>query len=44
MLTEEEIMEIACSREPEEACEQLINRANQNGGEDNITVIVIKNE
>jgi protein phosphatase len=44
MLTEDEIMSIVCNNAPEAACEELVKRANQNGGEDNITVIVIKNE
>jgi PPM family protein phosphatase len=44
MLDEDEIKRIACSNPPMEACEELVNSANSNGGEDNITVIVIKNE
>lgn len=44
MLGEEEIMELAAANPPDAACEALVKRANDNGGEDNITVIVIKNE
>jgi PPM family protein phosphatase len=44
MLAEDEIKRIVNSCTPEAACEELINTANSNGGEDNITVIVIKNE
>jgi protein phosphatase len=38
----EEIKEIVLSYHPQEACRLLIQRANQNGGEDNITVQVIQ--
>ena len=44
MLGEDEIMELASGNAPDPACEALVKRANDNGGEDNITVIVIKNE
>ena len=44
MLDEDEIKRIVSSNPPVEACEELVDRANNNGGEDNITVIVIKNE
>lgn len=42
-LDEDEIMEvIEKTGEPELACEELVNTANKKGGEDNITVIIIK--
>lgn len=44
MLSEDEIAQIAAANTPEATCEALLQRANDNGGEDNITVIVIKNE
>lgn len=44
MLGEDEIAELASGSAPDAACEELVKRANDNGGEDNITVIVIKNE
>lgn len=45
MLMENEIKEkIERSDDPVTACDELIRRANENGGEDNITVIVIKND
>lgn len=44
MLSDEEIMMVATSASsPEAACEELVNRANKNGGEDNITVIMLEN-
>lgn len=39
---QEEIQEIVLSHLPQEACRLLIQRANQKGGEDNITVQVIQ--
>lgn len=44
MLCEGEIYETAGSAEPEAACEQLIEAAKKHGGEDNVTVIIIKCE
>lgn len=44
MVSEEEISQIVGSSEPEAACAKLIEAANRHGGEDNITVIVIKCE
>jgi len=38
----EEIREIVLSKSPENACEELISLANQRGGHDNVTVLVIK--
>ncbi|HHW00003.1 MAG TPA: Stp1/IreP family PP2C-type Ser/Thr phosphatase [Clostridiaceae bacterium] len=44
MLSENEIRDIVLSADnPEFACDILVRKANENGGEDNITVIVIKN-
>ena len=44
MLSENEIKDIVLSADnPEFACDTLVSKANENGGEDNITVIVIKN-
>jgi PPM family protein phosphatase len=43
-VSEDEILEVVEKVEdPNAACEELIKKANGNGGEDNITVIVIKN-
>lgn len=43
MLTEEEILDIIKNNEePQDACDTLIQKANNNGGEDNTTVIVGK--
>lgn len=44
MICENEIYNIIKDNEPEKACEQLIEAAKGKGGEDNITVIVIKCE
>jgi serine/threonine protein phosphatase PrpC len=41
---DEQLQEIILSQEPQAACEQLIATANENGGPDNITAIVIKVE
>lgn len=38
----EEIMGVVVSKPPEAACRSLVDLANQRGGEDNITVIVLK--
>ncbi|NLM57882.1 MAG: Stp1/IreP family PP2C-type Ser/Thr phosphatase [Clostridium sp.] len=44
MLKEEEILDIVLRNDdPEAACNELVYWANEKGGEDNITVIVIKN-
>lgn len=44
MLSENEIKDIVLSADnPETACDALVRKANENGGEDNITVIVIEN-
>lgn len=43
MLTNEELLEIVSSSDDvDEACEMLVQRANDNGGEDNITAIVVR--
>lgn len=44
MLGEDEILETAANNDPDAACAQLIEAAKKHGGEDNITVIVIKCE
>ncbi len=44
MVSDEDISSIAVSSEPETACAKLIEAANKQGGEDNVTVIVIKCE
>ncbi len=42
MLTEEAIYNIVQDN-PEIACENLVKKANENGGYDNISVILVKN-
>jgi serine/threonine protein phosphatase PrpC len=42
MVSSEQILKTVKENEPEEACEQLVEAAKRNGGDDNITVIVIK--
>ncbi len=42
MLPEEEIAEIVVSNDPKKAVQDLVDKANENGGTDNITVIVIR--
>jgi serine/threonine protein phosphatase PrpC len=44
MLEEHEILDVAVNNEPGDACEKLVDFAKSRGGEDNITVIVIKCE
>ncbi|MBF8299284.1 MAG: protein serine/threonine phosphatase [Dehalococcoidia bacterium] len=39
---EEDILRILSKEEPQDACERLIDRANQQGGRDNITAIVLR--
>ncbi len=41
MLTEEEILAVVKETPPEQATEQLIQRANANGGRDNISVVLL---
>lgn len=41
-VSKEEIHEIVKRDRPEKACRKLVNLANERGGEDNVTVIVIK--
>lgn len=38
----EEIRDLACQNDSQTACRKLIDMANQRGGEDNITIIVVK--
>ena len=38
----EEIVEVVNREKPKEACQMLVDMANERGGEDNITVIVLK--
>jgi PPM family protein phosphatase len=45
MLGEEEISRILeAEADPEEACRRLVARANEKGGQDNITLIVVRYE
>jgi len=44
MVSCDQIMKTVIENEPEEACEQLVEAAKRNGGDDNITVIVIKHK
>jgi serine/threonine protein phosphatase PrpC len=44
MLCEDEIVETAKNNAPDIACEKLVETAKKQGGEDNITVIVINCE
>ncbi len=41
-LENEELKDIVIQQAPQKACETLVNLANQRGGDDNITVIVVK--
>jgi protein phosphatase len=38
----EEIQEVVLKKKPEKACRQLIDLANDRGGDDNITVVILK--
>ena len=42
MVNKEEIHEVLKKERPEKACRTLVNMANERGGKDNITVIVLK--
>ena len=46
MLGDDEIQEVleSCRSVPQQACRDLVNRANAHGGEDNITVIVMTHD
>lgn len=44
MVSNEDILAIAAEKSPRDACNELVERANENGGEDNITVIVCEVE
>ncbi len=37
-----EIMDIVCSEKPDKACRSLVDLANERGGDDNITVIILR--
>ncbi len=41
-VTKDEIQQIVTASSPEDSCRQLINLANERGGKDNVTVMVIK--
>ncbi len=41
MLTDEQIASVVSRATPQAACHQLVQMANQAGGEDNISVIVL---
>jgi len=41
-VTPEEILEVTKSHRVDEACQNLVDLANERGGEDNITVVIIK--
>lgn len=41
-LSEEELLKISCSDDPESACRKMVDLANGRGGKDNITVIITK--
>ncbi|PIE05311.1 MAG: phosphoprotein phosphatase, partial [Sorangium cellulosum] len=43
MITDEDLLQILSESDgPQEQCQLLIDRANENGGEDNVTAIIIK--
>ncbi|MCP5465023.1 MAG: Stp1/IreP family PP2C-type Ser/Thr phosphatase [Deltaproteobacteria bacterium] len=42
MVDDTKILEIASGNDPEQACRTLIDQANQNGGDDNVTVVICK--
>lgn len=42
LVDDRSIFEVLIGRNPENACRELVNRANQNGGGDNICAIVVK--
>jgi PPM family protein phosphatase len=43
MVTDEDICQVVVTRErPEDVCESLVRMANENGGEDNVTAVVIR--
>jgi protein phosphatase len=41
-MTSQEIMSIAVSHPPAEACRRLVDLANARGGEDNISTVVLR--
>ncbi|MBM2842069.1 MAG: hypothetical protein HW412_2597 [Bacteroidetes bacterium] len=42
MVEDDEIQKIVTSREPQEACDELVRLANERGGYDNITIAVVR--
>lgn len=44
MLRDEEIRDVIANNEPEAACRMLVDIANEHGGDDNITVVVMRVE
>jgi len=43
MLSDDDILDILCENEqPEELCRRLISKANDNGGEDNVTAVLMR--
>ena len=44
MVSEDDLLGVVSEREPRDACRELIELANKNGGEDNITVVIVKVE
>ncbi len=41
-VTKNEILEVVAANSPEHSCDKLINLANERGGKDNVTVLIIK--
>ncbi|HPQ80940.1 MAG TPA: Stp1/IreP family PP2C-type Ser/Thr phosphatase [bacterium] len=42
MMEDEEILEVAATNTPEAACRRLVDIANERGGDDNITVVIVE--
>ncbi len=41
-VTPEEVLDVVCRNRPEKTCQILVDLANERGGDDNITIIVLK--